>query len=95
LSELIGFIAALCTIAVAAGSTYTWLRGHALIVRVHDPQKNVEQDNLSVIDIARAMKRMAKTPSAISQTISLASIEAALSSGAGSPSNLRWKRQSF
>lgn len=60
MSELIGFIAALCTIAVAAGSTYTWLRGHALIVRVHDPQKNVEQDNLSVIDIARAMKRMAE-----------------------------------
>jgi len=60
LSELIGFIAAVCTIAVTAGGAYTWLRGHALIVRVHDPNKNVEQDSLSVIDVADAMKRMAE-----------------------------------
>ncbi len=56
--ELIGFIAAVCTIAVAAGGVYTWIRGHALIVRVHDPHKNVERDSLSVIDVARAMKLM-------------------------------------
>jgi hypoxanthine phosphoribosyltransferase len=60
LPELIGFIAALCTIAVTAGGAYTWVRGHALIVRVHDPHKNVEQDSLSVIDVARAMKQMAE-----------------------------------
>jgi len=60
LPELIGFIAAICTIAVTAGGAYTWIRGHAFIVRVHDPHKNVEQDNLSVIDVARAMKGMAE-----------------------------------
>jgi hypoxanthine phosphoribosyltransferase len=59
-SGLIGFIAAVCTIAAAAGGVFAWLRGHALIVRVHDPQKNIERDNLSVIDVARAMKRMAE-----------------------------------
>jgi hypoxanthine phosphoribosyltransferase len=58
LSALIGFIAAVCTIAVTAGGALTWLKGHALIVRVHDPSKNVERDNLSVIDVSRAMKRM-------------------------------------
>jgi hypoxanthine phosphoribosyltransferase len=58
LPALIGFIAAVCTIAATAGGGYTWLRGHALIVKVHDPQKNIERDSLSVIDVERAMKRM-------------------------------------
>ena len=61
--ELIGLIAAVCTILAAGGGVFAWLRSHALILRVHDPDKNIERGNLSVIDVARAMKRMAEDAS--------------------------------
>ena len=58
LSALIGLIAAICTLVVTVLGILAWLRGHSLVVRVHDPKESVERDNLSVIDVSRAMTRM-------------------------------------
>jgi hypothetical protein len=56
---LIGVISGLCTIAVALLGIYAWIRSHALIVRIHDPAKPVESGDLSILDILRAMQRIA------------------------------------
>jgi hypoxanthine phosphoribosyltransferase len=58
LAGLIGVVAGLITIVIALGSVYAWVRTHALILPIHDPAKPVRGDNLSVVDVSKAMQRM-------------------------------------
>ena len=58
MAGLIGVISGLCTIVVTLVAVYAWIRGHALIVRIHDPAKPVESGDLSIIDTFRAMQRI-------------------------------------
>lgn len=60
LAWVIGVVSGLCTIAVTAAGIYTWVRTHALIIRIHDPVKTIQGSNLSTVDVQRAMKRMAE-----------------------------------
>src|SRR5579859_292296 len=60
LTGLIGVVSGLCTIVVTAFAIYAWVRGHALIIRVHDPMKAIRGDSLSIVDVQRAMQRMVK-----------------------------------
>ncbi len=55
---LVGVVSGLCTIIVSASAIYAWLRGHAFIIRVHDPLKPVKKNDLSIVDVYRAMKRL-------------------------------------
>jgi hypothetical protein len=55
---LIGVVSGLCTIIVALLGVYAWIRSHALIVRIHDPAKPVDNGDLSIIDTFRAMERI-------------------------------------
>lgn len=58
LAGLVGVISGLCTIAVSCTAIYAWLRGHALVIRVHDPAKPVKKNDLSILDVYRAMQRL-------------------------------------
>jgi hypoxanthine-guanine phosphoribosyltransferase len=57
--SLIGVVSGLCTIIVTLAGVYAWIRSHALIVRIHDPEKPVDRGDLSILDVLRAMRRLA------------------------------------
>jgi hypothetical protein len=59
LFELIGVASGVCTLVVSGIALYAWLRGHIFFVRVHDQAKLVQGKRLTVLDVSRAMERMA------------------------------------
>lgn len=57
---LIGVISGLITIALGLVAVYGWVRSHAFIIRVHNPQQAVSGDALTILDVSRAMERLAE-----------------------------------
>ena len=60
MAGLIGVVSGLCTIILALLGVWAWLRSHAFIMRIHDPDKPVESGDLSALDVLKAMQRIAE-----------------------------------